>query len=95
MQTDIEKYRKHVEHFDLTDIQKDELIHNVKNIVVNFIDRAFQQDGTQLALKDKYSSIAKDAFDGGPVINLKANVMPSASSGLLSAFNNDKNKERP
>ncbi len=41
MRLDIEKYRKYVEGFDLTEEQKTELIKSVWTIMESFVDRAF------------------------------------------------------
>jgi len=87
MTFDPNKYLGHVEHFDLTHDQKLELINNVRQIMQSAVDRAFECDATQLVLSsgveitdgadclvDNYvlSDIAKDAFDGSLVLNLKA-----------------------
>ena len=64
--------------------QKNDLILNVGHIMESFVDRAFGCDSVQLALQQSngsadvvsgnaLSSIAKDAFDGSPVIELEAN----------------------
>lgn len=50
MQPDIEKYRKYVDAFDLTETEKVELIHTLWQIMQGFVDRAFGRDSTQLAL---------------------------------------------
>jgi len=46
--TDITPYRKYVDHFDLTEEQKVELIHNVWNIMESFADMAFGLHPVQL-----------------------------------------------
>ena len=47
MPPDLEKYRKHVERFDLSEEQKVELIHTVWTIMESFVDRAFGIDPVQ------------------------------------------------
>jgi len=86
MTFDPNKYLDHVEQFDLTHDQKLELINNVRQIMQSAVDRTFDCDATQLVLSsrgeiadaadcqvDNYtlSDIAKDAFDGSLVLNLK------------------------
>lgn len=51
MTPDLQKYRPLVEEFDLTDAEKDELIHTVWQIMESFVDRAFGVDPTQQAVR--------------------------------------------
>jgi hypothetical protein len=69
MAPDIEKYRQFVDGFDLSEEEKIELIHTIWNVMESFADRAFGLNSAQqaIALRD-----AKSAFDGGPVLELKA-----------------------
>ena len=74
------KYRKHVEYFDLTDIEQDALIHTVHAIMESFADRAFKSDPTQLCIDQKAS---KDASSDGDVIDLEKSEYQS----LTQVFN--------
>ena len=47
MQAHLEKYRRHVDGFDLDEAQKEELIHTVWRIMEGFVDRAFATDTAQ------------------------------------------------
>lgn len=47
MTPDIEKYRKYVDRFDLSEERKVELIHTVWAIMESFVDRAFGLDPVQ------------------------------------------------
>lgn len=47
MQAHLEKYRRHVDGFDLDEAQKEELIHTVWKIMEGFVDRAFATDTAQ------------------------------------------------
>ena len=49
MTPDIEKYRRFVDHYDLTEAQKVELIHSVWAIMESFVDRAFGLDSVQIS----------------------------------------------
>lgn len=59
MRLDIEKYRQHVEKFDLPEHEKIELINIVYKIMESFVDRAFNDDPVQHV---QAISSAKDAL---------------------------------
>lgn len=81
----LEKYRVHVDHFDLTETQKTELIHIVYCMMENAVDRTFGDDAVQLALADTF---AKDAPRLSYVIELeKGNYR---TTKLTQTFNNKK-----
>lgn len=80
MPPDPERYRKHVEHFDLTIVEQDELIHTVHAIMESFVERAFGVDPAQLCIDLKAS---KDASSGGDVIDLEKSEYQS----LTQTFN--------
>lgn len=44
---DLDRYRRHVEHFDLSEAQKTDLLHAVWRIMQSFVDRAFGDDPVQ------------------------------------------------
>lgn len=67
MPPDPERYRKHVQHFDLTVTEQDELIHTVHAIMESFADRAFGADPAQLCIDLKAS---EGASSDGDVIDL-------------------------
>ena len=62
---DIDKYRRHVEGFDLSDDQKAELIHTVWAIMESFVDRAFGIDSVQQSGR---LSLGKDAAAESAVV---------------------------
>ena len=80
MPPDPERYRNHVDHFDLTDMEKNELIHTVYSIMESFADRAFGVDPVQLCIDLKPS---KDASSDGDVIELEKSEYQS----LTQTFN--------
>ena len=51
MPPDLSKYRRHVDHFDLGEAEKDDLLQTVYAILENRIDCALGSDAVQLALK--------------------------------------------
>lgn len=61
MKPDIEKYRKYVDHFDITEEHKIELIHIMWNFMGNFVDRAFGVDSVQTCLDIKTKKIGQDS----------------------------------
>ncbi len=77
------KYRKHVEHFDLTVTEQDALIHTVYSTMESFADRAFRSDPVQLCIDLK---VSKDASSGYDVIDLEKSEYQS----LTQTFNTPK-----
>ena len=53
MPPDIEKYRRYVDHFDISEEKKIDLIHTVWRMMQSFVDRAFGIDSTQYATQEK------------------------------------------
>ena len=74
---DIDKYRAHVNHFDLSEEQKTELLRDLWRIMEGFVDQAFGLDPVQTLLDRE----AKVARKGGNLIELTA-------SPLQEEFNN-------
>jgi len=87
MTFDPNQYLAHTAQFNLTHNEQIALINQVHAIMQNSIDRALSCDATTLALlssqeltcpntldKTQLSEIAKDAFDGSHVLNLKAKI---------------------
>lgn len=89
MTQDIQKYRKHVDNFDLSDQEKDELIRVVQSIMQNFIDRAFGDDPVQLCHNPDNS---KDALAKPVVIDLVAREISRSDITLTDTFNENKKK---
>jgi len=58
MPPDFEKYRHYVDDYDLTEAQKESLIHIVHRMMENAVDRAFGDDSVQLALVDAFAKSA-------------------------------------
>lgn len=44
---DLDKYRPHVDEFDLTDEQKQALLKSIWDVMESFVDRSFQDDPVQ------------------------------------------------
>ncbi len=86
---DIEKYRKHVEVFGLSEEQEDELIHALCNIMKSAVDRAFGDDPVQVC---QSSNSAKNALTSPVVIDLEAKEISRSAVKLTGAFN-DKAKK--
>ncbi len=57
MLLDIERYRPYVDHFDMAEADKIELIHIISAMMQSFVDRAFGESPEQTLLgKDDLSS---------------------------------------
>lgn len=83
MPPDLAKYRRHFDHLDLSDKQKDDLIHSVHCMLENAVARAFGGDPTQL-------SGAKLGSKGAPDKDTVLTLNPSDYQGLNIAFNTAK-----
>ena len=64
MPADIEKYRKYVDRFDITEAQKVELIHTLWSIMESFVDRAFGVHPAQLCRKETLAQNRKRRSNG-------------------------------
>lgn len=67
---DFEKYRRYVDHFDLTEEGKRELVHTVYVFMENSVDRALGTDPTQLVMAQQGADTSKRAIDSGTVVDL-------------------------
>jgi phytoene/squalene synthetase len=47
---ELARYRRHVDHFDLPDAQKDELLRTIWQMMKSFVDRVFGDDPVQHCL---------------------------------------------
>lgn len=83
MPPDLARYRRHVDHYDMTDVQKNDLIHSVYCMLENAVARAFGDDPTQLSGAQVGS---KDAPEFGDMITLD----PSDYQNLNKTFNTAK-----
>lgn len=61
--TDITPYRKYVDHFDLSEEQKVELIHIIWNIMENFADIAFGKHSVQQCQKENTRGLQEPKRD--------------------------------
>ena len=84
MPPDIEKYRKHVDRFDLSEDQKVELIHTVWRFMESFADRAFGLDSVHLISDCRSVKVARSP----------KKLIPSKMISLRNAFDSNciKNK---
>lgn len=80
MPPDSERYRKHVQYFDLTIAEQNELIHTVFSIMESFADRGFGVDPAQLCID---LNASKEASPDGDVIDLEKSEYQS----LTQTFN--------
>lgn len=80
---DLEKYRRHVVHFDMPEEEKTELLRTIWRIMQNFVDRAFGEDSVQLAVE---KSDAKDESGDSSVIPSAQNSTTQNHQDLSGAF---------
>jgi len=66
---DLDKYRRHVEHFDLSDAQKTDLLLAVWRIMQSFVDRAFGDDPVQQVTQSRERAAHRGPMR--PVIDLQ------------------------
>ncbi len=76
----IEKYRRHVDRFDLTEDQKMELIQTVWKVAEGFADRAFGLDPVHLVS----GSREKNALTDFPVLEFER--VPHTDNRLTDVF---------
>ncbi len=92
MPADFEKYRPFVDHFDLSESGKQELVNHVWAIMENSIDRALHSDPSQRAMADASSvvdeNVAKRAMDSGTVVDLSKDEYQT--HGLTNIFSEEK-----
>lgn len=98
-EVDLTKYRRHVEHLDLSDREKTELLAALWQIMESFVDRAFGDDPVQQAQQQIVRRGmdaatpqrgghpgAKRAIDAAPVLELRANTSPRNPQAVAAAF---------
>ena len=83
---DADKYRHHVEHLDMPDDRKAELLFSVWQIMQSFVDRAFGDDPVQLALAARHVDALdeQDESAGPSVVGSSHNH--DNQQGLTNAF---------
>jgi hypothetical protein len=84
---DLDKYRKHIAHFDLPEDKKSELLRIVWRIMQSFVDRAFGDDPVQQVRRGlEDNSPEKHASDAWPVIEWENEKTPDNKKDLTGAF---------
>lgn len=81
MNPDIDKYRRFVDRFDLTDDQKVEIIHTLWNIVGGFACRAFGLDPVRQVTGGPG---LEDASGKPPVLEFE--MLPNKDNSLTGTF---------
>ncbi|MBN9304899.1 MAG: hypothetical protein BGO82_10685 [Devosia sp. 67-54] len=98
-EVDLTKYRRHVEHLDLSDREKTELLAALWRIMESFVDRAFGDDPVQLAqqqivqrsvsaakLHGAERPAVKRARDAGPVLDSDTTASPRKAQAVAAVF---------
>lgn len=82
----VDRYRSHVDHFDLSEKAKAELLLAVWHIMSSFVDRAFGSDPVQLSQKDGDGFVSTDGSQDSTVLKSGDDPARSAATDLTSAF---------
>lgn len=98
-EVDLTKYRRHVEHLDLSDREKTELLAALWRIMESFVDRAFGDDPVQLAhqqiaqhsvsaakLHGAERAAVKRALDAAPVLDSDTTTSPRKTQTIAAVF---------
>lgn len=82
---DLSRYRRHVDHLDLPEERKAELLRAVWHIMGSFVDRAFGDDPAQLALKGGDENHLPRETGAPAVVSSKGHNNPGETA-LTEAF---------
>ena len=77
MKADIEKYRHHMDQFDIPEHRKEDCIHTVWKMLESSVDRAFDLDSVQLA---RMNQLSKRALGSTAMIEFR-----KAANGVFEA----------
>lgn len=83
----LDKYRKHLAPFDLSEVRKDEIIHMIYNAMDSFVSRAFEDDPTQICIEGQ---VVKNALPESAVLDSAGHV--GTTQNLSETFNATKGK---
>ena len=91
---DLDRYRHHIAHLDLSEARKTELLQAVQQIMRSFVDRAFGDDAAQLCRNsvDGGGSV-REAFDDA-VIDLQPISEFKGAGEIAQAFNDKGGSDR-
>ncbi len=82
----VDRYRSHVDHFDLSEKAKAELLMALWHIMGSFVDRAFGDDPVQLSQKDGGSFASVRESEDSSVLDSGDYPARAATTDLTSAF---------
>ncbi|MBE9188567.1 hypothetical protein IQ270_29015 [Microcoleus sp. LEGE 07076] len=83
---DAERYRQHVEHLEMSQDRKDELLAAVWQIMRSFVDLAFGDDAAQLARNSGDSRAVMREASGSGAVGLSHTPQPDNRAGLARVF---------
>lgn len=91
---DLDRYRQHVEHLDLSEARKAELLQAVWQIMRSFVDRAFGDDAAQLCRNSVDSGNGvREAFEDA-VIDWQPISQFDGAGEIAQAFNEQGGSDR-
>ena len=82
----LDRYRSHVDHFDLSEKAKAELLMVLWHIMGSFVDRAFGDDPVQLSQKDGGSFASVRESQDSPVLDSGDAAARCVKSNLSGTF---------
>lgn len=82
----VSRYRRHIEHFGLSETQKAELLLALWQITGSFVDRAFGDDPAQLSRKDGDDFHATAESGVSPVVISRDHPATENKNDLSDAF---------
>lgn len=86
LSVNLEKYRRHVDHLDMAEDRKTELLLSLYTIMRSFVDRAFGDDPAQQCRKHVDETQAKDETGIPPVIHFASDPTDPDNKDLSATF---------
>ncbi|SMC78003.1 hypothetical protein SAMN05880593_106246 [Rhizobium sp. RU36D] len=86
LSVDLEKYRRHVDHLDMPEDRKTELLLSLYTIMRSFVDRAFGDDPVQQARSHVDETRAKDETGILPVVQFAEDPTTPDKEDLSDTF---------
>lgn len=83
----LDKYRKHLAPFDLSEAREEQIIHMIYNAMDSFVSRAFEDDPTQICIEGQ---VVKNALPDSAVLDSASHV--GTTRNLSETFNATKGK---
>lgn len=83
----LDKYRKHLAPFGLSEVREEQIIHMIYNAMDSFVSRAFEDDPTQICIEGQ---VVKNALPESTVLDSTGHA--DTTRNLSETFNATKGK---